>query len=210
MFSVSGGNSLTNSQAGTIAGSISIGGSGDKIDNAGRIDGAITLPAGGDVFTNTGEIDGAVTFTGTGATNTLRNSGTIAGNVTMAGASSTLTNTGTIDGNVTLGASDTIDDSRGEVTGVINARASDTFDYHGPFGNETIDRFTAVSGSTHDTIQFAANDFGSFTAVQSAMSQVGADTGIRLDATDFHHAGQRREVEPRFRGFQVREAYAVV
>jgi hypothetical protein len=29
-----------------------------------------------------------------------------------------------------------------------------------------------------------ANDFGIFTAVQSAMSQVGADTVIRLDATD--------------------------
>ena len=67
---------------------------------------------------------------------------------------------------------------------MINARASDTFDYHGLFGNETIDSFTAGTGSTHDTLQFAANDFGSFTAVQSAMSQVGADTVIRLDATD--------------------------
>ena len=114
----------------------------------------------------------------------MRNSGTIAGNVTLAGASSTLTNTGTIDGDVTLGASDTIKDSRGEVTGVINAGASDTFDYHGLFGEETIDSFTAGSGSTHDTIQFAANDFGSLTAVRSAMSQVGADTVIRLDATD--------------------------
>ena len=42
----------------------------------------------------------------------------------------------------------------------------------------------AGSGSTHDTIQFAANDFGSFAAVQSAMSQVGSDVLIRLDATD--------------------------
>ncbi len=47
VFSLSGAdNSLTNSQAGTITGSISIGRSGDTIDNAGRIDGAITLLAG--------------------------------------------------------------------------------------------------------------------------------------------------------------------
>ena len=105
---------------------------------------------------------------------------------------------------MTLGASDTIDDSRGGITGGINAGASDTFDYHGLFGNETIDTFTGGTGSTHDTIQFAANDFGIFTAVQSAMSQVGADTVIRLDATELDHAGRRHEVEPRFRRFQVR------
>ena len=76
------GNSITNSQAGTITGAISIGGTGGTIDNAGRIDGAITLP-GGDVFTNTGEIDGAVTFTGTKTNNTFTNSGAITGNLTL-------------------------------------------------------------------------------------------------------------------------------
>lgn len=203
VFSLLGsGNIITNSQAGTITGALSIKGSGDTIDNAGRIDGAVTLEAGHDAFTNAGNIDGAVTFTGTGAANTLTNSGAITGNVTLAGATSTLTshgqiygdvtlagsdtltNTGTIHGNVTLGASDTFDGSRGVVTGAIAAGNSDTFDCHGLFGVQTIDNFSAGSGSTHDTIQFAANDFGSFSAVRGAMSQVGSDTLIRLDASD--------------------------
>jgi len=95
-----------------------------------------------------------------------------------------LINTGAIHGNVTLGNADLVDSSRGEITGAITALTSDLFEFSGNFGNETIDKFTGGTGSTHDTIQFAANDFGSFTAVQSAMSQVGADTVIRLDATD--------------------------
>jgi trimeric autotransporter adhesin len=202
-FSLLGsGDIITNAQAGIITGALSIRGSGDTIDNAGKIDGAVTLLAGGDVFTNAGNIDGAVTFTGSGAANTLTNSGVITGAVTLAGATSTLsnhsqiygdvklassdtlTNTGTIHGDVTLGATDTVDDSRGKVTGSIAAGNSDTFDYHGLFGEETIDNFTAGSGSNHDTIQFAANDFGSFSAVRGAMSQVGPDTLIRLDASD--------------------------
>ena len=195
-------NAFTNAHAGTITGAVTFGGSGDTIDNAGKIDGAVSLVAGSDTFTNAGDIDGAVTFTGTGAKNTLTNSGTITGNVTLAGATSTLTshgqiygnvglaasdtltNTGTIHGDVTLGAKDTIDDSRGEITGSITAANSDSFDYKGLFGEETINKFVVGSGSTHDTIQFAANDFGTFTAVQSAMTQVGSDTLIRLDAAD--------------------------
>ena len=222
VFSLSGaGNSITNAQAGTITGAISIVGSGNKIDNAGRIDGAITLAAGGDVFTNTGEIDGAVTFTGTKLTNTFKNSGAITGNLRLSGSDSTFVNSGSITGSVTqvngtdtmtnhgqiygnvslagsdtlindgvihgavtLKNDDTVGSSRGEITGAITAAASDLFKFGGNFGNETIDTFTGGTGSTHDTIQFAANDFGSFTAVQSAMSQVGADTVIRHDATD--------------------------
>jgi trimeric autotransporter adhesin len=72
----------------------------------------------------------------------------------------------------------------GAITGVINAGNSDLFEYS---GNSATRRSTSSSpepGSTHDTIQFAANDFGSFAAVQSAMSQVGSDVLIRLDATD--------------------------
>jgi fibronectin-binding autotransporter adhesin len=176
-------NSLTNAQAGTITGGISMEGSGDTIDNAGRITGSLTLAAGSDTVTNEGELDGSVTFTGSGAANTFTNSGSIAGNVTLAGGT-TATNTGTINGNLTLGATDTVDASRGVVDGAIAASTSDTFDYHGLFGEQTIDNFTAGTSSTHDTIQFAANDFGSFSAVQSATSQVGSDTVIRLDSAD--------------------------
>jgi hypothetical protein len=219
---ISGGDSITNSHAGTIIGAISIEGSADTIDNAGRIDGAITLLTGGDVFTNAGEIDGGITFRGTDLTNTFTNSGAITGAVTLSGSDSTFTNSGSITGNVTqvngkdtmrnqgqiygdvtLAGGDTltnngvihgnlscrtgntIDSSHGEITGTINASNSDLFEFSGNFGNETIDSFVAGTGSTHDTIQFAANDFGAFAAVQSAMSSPnGADTVIRLDATD--------------------------
>jgi hypothetical protein len=162
----------------------------------------VSLAAGADTFTNAGAIDGAVTFTGAGANNALTNSGSITGNVTLAGAGSefenhkqiygdvtlggseTLINTGVIHGDVTLGASDSINDSRGKVTDAITASSNDTFVYNGLFGRETINNFVAGSGATHDTIQFAANDFGSFAAVHGAMRQVGADTVIRLDAAD--------------------------
>jgi serralysin len=193
----------TISNAGTISGAVTFSGGGDTIDNAGKIDGAVTVASGADSFTNSasGDIDGAVAFTGSTSKNTLTNAGAITGNVTMKGGTSTLTNhgqiygnvslagsetltnTGAIHGNLTLKNSDTVDDSRGEITGVINASTKDLFEYSGNFGNETIDNFVA-SGPTHDTIQFAANDFGSFAALQGAMSQVGADVAIRLDATD--------------------------
>ena len=209
---------MTNAHMGTITGPVAFNGGGsDTVDNAGKIDGAVTLVAGSDMFTNAGDIDGAVTFTGTGTDNILTNSGTITGNVTLAGATSTLTthgqiygnvalagsdtltNTGTIHGNVTVGASDTIDDSRGEIT----AAKKDTFDYKVLFGEETIDKFVAGSASTHDTIQFAANDFGSFAAVQSAMSQVGSDYADSARPGGFDHPRRRHDFEPGLDRLQV-------
>ena len=196
------GESLTNAQNGTITASIVFTAADDFIDNAGAIDGAVSLAAGADTFTNAGAIDGAVKFTGAGANNALTNSGSITGNVTLAGAGSefknhnqiygdvtlgrseTLINTGVIHGDVRLGALDSINDSRGKITDAITASSNDTFVYNGLFGEETINKFVAGSGATHDTIQFAANDFGAFAAVQGAMHQVGADTVIRLDAAD--------------------------
>jgi hypothetical protein len=85
---------------------------------------------------------------------------------------------------VILGAGDTFYLSPGIVTGVVDAAGSDLFAFSGNFGNVTFDDFVAGSGSTHDTIQFAANDFGTFSQIQSASSQVGADVVIKLDATD--------------------------
>ena len=196
-------NALMNSQSGTMTGAISITGSSDRFDNAGAIDGAVTLLAGGDVFTNSGAIDGAVTFTEPGTGNKVTNSGSITGNVTIDGGNSafsnsgsitgslllttggTATNTGTINGNVTLvGTSITVDTSRGKVTGAITASSSDTFDEAGLFGTQTINSFIVGGGATHDTIQFAANDFGTFAAVQAATTQVGSDTLIKLGAND--------------------------
>ncbi len=90
---------------------------------------------------------------------------------------------------MTLGSSDTFDVSPGVVTGVINASTvtgspGDLSEFSGDFGKVTFDDFVGGTGTNHDTIQFAANDFGSFSQVQSASSQVGADVVIKLDATD--------------------------
>ena len=187
-------NRFTNAQNGTITASIVFTAADDFIDNAGgdrRRRKALQRAA--DTFTNAGAIDGAVKFTGAGANNALTNSGSITGNVTLAGARSVFKNHNQIYGDVTLGrsetlitlgASDSINDSRGKVTDAITASSNDTFVYNGLFGEETINKFVAGSGATHDTIQFAANDFGAFAAVQGAMHQVGADTVIRLDAAD--------------------------
>jgi hypothetical protein len=193
--------------AGKIDGAVTLVSGGDTFTNAGDIDGAVTFTGTGvtNTFTNSGAITGNFTFSA--EKSTLTNSGDITGNVTVAEEDtltnhgeiygnvtvnelSTFTNTGVVHGNAALGKSVTIDDSLGEVTGAITASAlgADTFDYEGNFGNETIDRFFAGTGSTHDTIQFGASDFGSFAAVQAAMTQVttatGFDTVIRLDATD--------------------------
>jgi hypothetical protein len=178
---VSGGDTFTN--ASTIDGAVTFTGTGvtNTFTNSGSITGTVTLSGSGTVSTNTGTITG--NFVQAEGTATITNHGHIYGNVTLA-AGDTLTNTGVIHGNVTLGAGDTINSSRGEITGSISASTSDTFDYAGLFGKETINGFKGGTVSTHDTIQFAADDFGTFTAVQAAMSQVGTDTVIRLDATD--------------------------
>jgi hypothetical protein len=64
--------------------------------------------------------------------------------------------------------------------GVIDASSSDLFEFGGNFGQVTIDDF--VGG--HNAIQFAANDFSTFSEVQAASTQKGSDVVIRLDATD--------------------------
>ena len=56
----------------------------------------------------------------------------------------------------------------------------DTFNYSGNFGNDTISLFNV----NRDTIHFAANDFSSFSELQSHMAQVGADVVITLGSTD--------------------------
>jgi serralysin len=155
------GSIATLSNSGQILGAVELlGGSGDTLDNLGRISGNVMLAAG-DLLMNQGQVYGDVTL----------------------GRADTFTNTGAIQGNLTLGASDTINDSGGAILGVISASNSDIFNYAGLFCNETIDNFV-VSGSTHDTIQFAGNDFSGFQPVHHAISRVGSDTVIRLDATD--------------------------
>lgn len=116
-----------------------------------------------------------------GATNSMVNHGQIYGDLT-AGSTNSVTNKGVIHGDITLGAHDTI--YVGNVTGAVNAKTNDLLEFSGNFGNQTINKFLAGSGSTADIIQFATNDFSSFAKVQAASTQQGSDVVIRLDATD--------------------------
>jgi hypothetical protein len=196
------GSGDTIDNAGKIDGTVAIESGGDAFNNAGDIDGLVEFggPGVNNTFTNSGSIregfdylsskDSVVTNNGQiygnvqlGGSDTLTNHSQIYGNVGL-GATNTLTNDGTIHGNVALGATDTFDVSPGEVTGSITASTSDLFEFSGNFSNETINGFTGGTGSTHDTIQFAANDFASFAALQKDMTQAGSDVLIRLDSTD--------------------------
>ena len=186
--------------AGTITGGIADSNTlTDTIDNMGRILGTINEQSA--ILTNSGIIHGAVYFathstlnnSGTitgkvifdGSGDTVTNSGTIHGVVTL-GTDDSFTNTGTIHGNLDLGASDTLNMSTGTVAGEIVASASDTFDFSGQFGHYEIAGFAGYTGhhTTYDIIDFASDDFASYTALQSHMAQVGADVVITLDATD--------------------------
>jgi hypothetical protein len=180
-------------------------GATSNIDNKGTILGPST---GGAIFsyddtlqlTNSGTIHGGI---GIGADSSITNSGTIVGGVSL-GNDGTLIDSGTVTGgtvaclgtgdevslygggtiaNIACGTSTTIHDIRGTID-AISMAASDTVDYQGPFGEQTITGFVAGSGSTHDTLSFAANDFGSFTALSKHMTQVGSDTVITRDSDD--------------------------
>ena len=85
---------------------------------------------------------------------------------------------------MTLGSADSFDASQGGVAGTIGASSGDLFEFGSHFGAETIDGFTAGAGPTHDTLEFATSDFGSYAALTSAISQAGSDVMIRLDVTD--------------------------
>jgi hypothetical protein len=151
---------LTNT--GHIIGAVDLlGGSGDSLDNLGSISGNIAL-AGGDVLNNQGQVYGDVTLAG----------------------GDTLIDSGLIHGDVTLGQAASFDTTQGGVAGTIRASSGDLFEFGGHFGAETIDGFTAGAGSTHDTLEFAASDFASYAVLTRAMSEVGSDVTIRLDATD--------------------------
>ncbi len=140
----------------------------------------VDLLGGGDTLDNFGQIFGNVALAGG---DILMNQGQVYGDVTLAGGD-TLIDTGDIHGDVTLGSADSFDASQGGVAGTIGASSGDLFEFGGHFGAETIDNFTAGAGPTHDTLEFATSDFGSYAALTSAMSQAGSDVMIRLDATD--------------------------
>jgi hypothetical protein len=169
--------SLVNS--GTIHGPIDMGTGSVTFTNSGQITGAIFFEGGDDQVDNSGLIHGTMIF-GTG--DSITNGGTIHGAVTL-GQSDDFVNSGRVQGTITMGTGDTFDTSTGSVTGSFVATTSDTFDFSGNFGHYKIADF-ATAGTTHDILSFAADDFSSFTELQSHMAQVGGDVVITLDGND--------------------------
>ena len=180
---------------GKIVGYVSFEGTGDSLDNSGSIKGNVYMGTGDSVI-NTGVIHGSVSFAG--GTNTLSTShgeitGTVTGGsgsdtfiagsaaVTFIGGSGTEILTGGAgDDVITAGSGkDTITGGKGDDL-LTAGTGKDTFMYSGNFGNDTIDSFN----HNKDIIHFAANDFASYTALESHMVQDGADVVITLDATD--------------------------
>ncbi|MGD0143474.1 MAG: hypothetical protein ABSC92_09965 [Rhizomicrobium sp.] len=156
-------------------------GSGDNIlTNSGRIHAQIDMGTGNDQIYNTGTITGNIDFAG--SSDTLINDGQIHGSVTL-GVDDQMLNTGTIHGLVFLGVGDTLTTSDGTITDTIDAVDKDTFNFSGSFGRNTISGFVGT-GSGHDILHFASDDFASYAAVQAHMAQVGHDVVITLDAGD--------------------------
>ena len=180
---------------GKIVGYVSFEGTGDSLDNSGTIKGNVYMGTG-DMVINTGVIHGSVTFAG--GTNSLSTTdgeitGTVTGGsgsdtfiagsaaVTFIGGSGTEILTGGAgDDVITAGSGkDTITGGKGDAL-LTAGTGRDTFMYSGNFGNDTIVKFS----TNHDIIHFAANDFASYTALESHMVQAGTDVVITLDAND--------------------------
>jgi pSer/pThr/pTyr-binding forkhead associated (FHA) protein len=173
------GSSLVNS--GAIHGAISFESAAKSAKTDARIGHANISSSG--ALTNTGEITGAIAMTGARAK--LTNDGTIYGNVTL-GANSTLINDGRVDGGATLGVGDVVALGGGEAIGALDGLAGgDAFQFSGDIGHVAID-FVASASKTkaHDLLQFSADEFASYAAVQGAMTQDGADVVIALDARE--------------------------
>ena len=103
------------------------------------------------------------TITGDGSANVLSGG---SGNDTINGA----------------GGNDTLEGGAGDDT--LNGGAgSDTLVFKPGFGNDTINQFGDSSGN-QDIVEFSTSLFASFSAVQAAMAQQGADVVITVDASN--------------------------
>ena len=104
----------------------------------------------------------------------------ITAGLTIGGSGTEILTGGAGDDVITAGSGkDTITGGKGDDL-LTAGTGKDTFMYSGNFGNDTIDSFN----HNKDIIHFAANDFASYTALESHMVQDGADVVITLDATD--------------------------
>ncbi|MGD0145172.1 MAG: hypothetical protein ABSC92_18635, partial [Rhizomicrobium sp.] len=152
------------------------------LTNSGTMHGVVYFADQSELI-NSGAITGTVQFAG--SDNTFDNSGTVQGTVYL-GAGDTFTNTGAIHGYISAGANDVLDLVSGTVSQPISAGASDVFEFNGAFGQYQIAGFTGYTAhhTTFDVIEFASDEFTSYTELQSHMAQVGNDVVITLDATD--------------------------
>ncbi|HUJ47451.1 MAG TPA: calcium-binding protein, partial [Rhizomicrobium sp.] len=184
--------------AGTIGGPMNLLGSSETLINGGIIRADVSL-GNNEIVTNTGRILGDVDFTG--GTNILDSRhGEITGLVGGGSGTDTLMG-GKYDdtffgnsGNDSLSGGagddwlsgglgkDTITGGTGDDI-LSGGTQSDTFNFSGSFGHDTITDF-AATGSSHDRVHFASDDFADFSAVQAHMAQVGSDVVITLDAAD--------------------------
>jgi len=167
------------SNSGIIHGDMDFG-SNETVTNTGRILGDITFTGGTNVLdTSHGEITGLVTG-GTGNDTVLggRYDDTFIGgngnDTLQGGAGDDVLSGGLGKDTITGGTGDDI---------LSGGTQSDTFNFSGSFGHDTITDF-AATGSSHDRVHFASDDFADFSAVQAHMAQVGSDVVITLDAAD--------------------------
>ena len=162
--------------AGTIRGNVAMG-TGETLDNTGIIHGNISFVGGTNIFdTRHGEVTGTVTG-GSGSDTFLAGSAP----VTFIGGSGTEVLTGGAgDDTITAGSGkDTITGGKGDDF-LTAGTGKDIFVYNGNFGNDTIADFN----TRRDVIHFAANDFTSYSELQSHMAQAGTDVVITLDANN--------------------------
>lgn len=195
--SAGGTTSLDN--GGVIHGDVSLFGT-TMLSNGGTIYGDVSIhDTGTATVTNTGHINGDVSFvSGTNLLDTSHGeiTGIVAGgsgNDTMIGGAYAEDFNGGTGNDVLNGGSgddildggpgrDTLTGGKGDdiLTGVGGV---DTFNFSGNFGNDTITDFQPT-GSFHDIIHFAHNDFANYTDLQAHMVQDDADVVITLDSAD--------------------------
>jgi Ca2+-binding RTX toxin-like protein len=164
-----------------------VGGTGNDSMTGGTGNDIFVVDAAGDVVTeNAGE--------GTDEVRTALTSYTLGTNVEKLTFTGTAAFTGTgngLDNIMTGGAgSDTLNAAAGNDTltgsggndGLTGGAGNDTFIFHVGFGQDTVTDFTAGAGAG-DVIELHDGILGSFAAVQSAATQVGADLRIDVDAS---------------------------
>ena len=89
-----------------------------------------------------------------------------------------------LDNIITGDANNQILDGRGGNDVLTGGGGSDTFIFEKGSGHDVITDFTPGNGAGSDVVSLQDYAFGSFAQIQAAMTQVGADTVLKLSPTD--------------------------